>query len=152
MRRSYGLCVVSIVLLALLITACGGGKQSADQLIKRRFPAKKDGSGVVGATLDDKGRLSVDLRFSPVMADTAKAAEREMCVLVGGAVKQLFESSDTLNEVFVRVSLPYKDAYGNVNWKQHCEFSVSFNTYAKIRWDTFDRGDLLSVADDVKRF
>lgn len=142
--------VVAIVVLAALLSS-GCGSKPVDQLMRSRFPARKDGSGVTSATLKDN-KLTVALNFFPVSANSVKEAEGEIGILVGSAIKQAFEASKELESVWLSVMLPYNDDYGRTTWKAHCSFRVSRSLYDKINWDNFDKSTLLNLVEDLVRY
>jgi len=143
--------IISIIIMILSLLWLNYESYKTDSsAISTIFGVYKDGkgSGVVGYEYKD-GILNISYYMYPI---GISEIDSEIGMNLAEKFRKLYAKRDNIDAISFYISLPYQNAYGNVQWRLYASFDINRELINKINWDNFYPQDFIKVVHNLKTY
>lgn len=144
--------VISIIFMLLTLLWVNYENYKTDSsAIATIFDVYKGGSnsGVTGYEYKEN-TLNIAYNLYPI---GISEIDDEIGILLAKKFKKLYQKRPNIDSITFYISLPYSNAYGDIQWRLYMSFNIDRNLITnKINWDNFNSQNFLKVVYNLKKY
>ena len=119
------------------------------KILEMKTDNETNTSGAI-KVLDTNNQYVINYSYAPLGG--ADKLNQELGVMLATKIHNIYTSYSNVDKLKFVISVPLSDKYGNTTWTPYRSFEFSRALNNKINWtsDTFDKGTLIDLSENVQ--